>query len=64
MKNLKRSLITLSLLLALGGVLVPVQIVRADDDPQGTKDSQRKSTTSAQAAAAAFWAAFGRMIWF
>ena len=56
MKKLKFLLTTLSILLALGGVFAPVQIVRAESgDPQGTTDSQRRSTTAQTAAA--FWAA-------
>jgi hypothetical protein len=59
MKKVKAMLTTLSILVALS-VVVPVQTVRADPSggPQGTADSQRKSTSSEQAAkAAALWAA-------
>ncbi len=45
MKKLKLMLTTLSILVALSGTFVPVQVVRADG-PQGTSDSQRTSTTS------------------
>lgn len=64
MKKLKLMLTTLSILLALSSVFAPVQIVRADGDPQGGTDAQRRSTSSAQAAAAAFWAAIGRIMFF
>jgi len=47
MKKLKSMLITLSMLIALCGIFAPMQVVRADNgDPQGTTDSQRKSTTT------------------
>jgi hypothetical protein len=57
MKKLKAMLTTLSILLALS-VVVPVQTVRADPSggPQGTSDSQRRSTAEQQAKAAALWA--------
>jgi hypothetical protein len=53
MKKLKVMLTTLSILFALSVVIVPVQTVRADG-PQGTSDSQRRSTSDA-AKAAALW---------
>lgn len=57
MKKLKVMLTTFSILFALC-VAVPVQTVRAEEGgPQGTADSQRKSTSSAEEAkAAALWA--------
>lgn len=65
MKNLKLMLITLSVLFALSARFAPLQTVRASGDPQGGTDSQRRSTNSSQsAAAAAFWAAIGRIMWF
>ncbi len=58
MKRVKVMLTTLALLFALSVVTVPVQTVRAESGgPQGTSDSQRKSTSSEQQAkAAALWA--------
>lgn len=58
MKKFKKTLTIFSLLLALAGVLAPVQIVRADPgEPQGTSDSRsRQSQSSSEAAARAFWA--------
>ncbi len=58
MKSFKKKLTILSLLLALTGVLAPVQIVRADGDPpQGGSDSRsRQSQSSSEEAARAFWA--------
>jgi len=63
MKKLKVMLTTLSILFALC-VTVPVQTVRADDGgPQGTADSQRKSTSSSQEAKAAeLWAAILKLL--
>jgi hypothetical protein len=63
MKRLKVMLTTLSILLALS-VTVPVQTVRAGTEgPQGGSDSQRKSTSSEQAAkAAALWAAILKLL--
>ena len=60
MKKFKLMVTTLSILFALSGVLGPVQIVRADG-PQGTSDSQRKST-SQEAKAAALWELIMRLL--
>ena len=61
MKKLKVMLATFSMLVALS-VAVPVQTVRADGDPQGTSDSQRRSTSSQEARAAALWALIMRLL--
>ena len=58
MKKLKVMLTTLSLLFVLSGVILPVQTVRAGG-PQGTSDSQRRSTT---AKSAALWALIMRIL--
>ena len=59
MKKLKVMLTTLAVLVALSGVIVPVQTVRASE-PQGTSDSQRRSTQ--EAAAAALWELIMRLL--
>ena len=62
MKRLKVMLTTLSILLALS-VAVPLPTVRADGEgPQGTSDSQRRSTSEQQAKAAALWALIMRLL--
>lgn len=55
MKKLKLMLTTLSILFALSVVSVPVQTVQASGGPQGTSDSQRRSTQEAKAAALWAW---------
>ena len=55
MKKFKLMLTTLSILFALSVVSVPVQTVQASGGPQGTSDSQRKSVSSADAAALWAW---------
>ena len=61
MKKLRIMLTTLSILFALSVVAVPVQTVQALEPPQGTSDSQRRSTSS-QESAAALWAAILRLL--
>ena len=64
MKKLKVMLTTFAMLFALSGVVVPVQTVRADPSggPQGTSDSQRRSTSEQQAKAAALWALIMKLL--
>ena len=57
MKRVKVMLTTVAVLFALSVVTVPVQTVRAETGgPQGTSDSQRRSTSTQEAKVAALWA--------